>query len=250
MRSLLTANDPGDVAVAGDCGEEGHYARECKKPRDLTRRQPQQRVGFHVHRDGLNVLARNTHVQYCEQEQYEAEILDLRNHVALQNMLMREAREQEYARMAPAGGGVPSGTVAQVAATGVARGPQVIWSPPLIVGGDQPTLADGVSYVRVGQTIQDSPIWGHPDIVSASIPEDFRRAIPDTADIWRGFVIAPRCIFVFCISDICAAYCCICAAYCCVLHANWCAKSPQFFCLLRRFSKIDGLTEEDKCDTV
>ncbi len=36
------------------------------------------------------------------------------------------------------------------------------------------------------QTIQDTPIWGHPDIVSASISEDFRRAIPDTADIRRG----------------------------------------------------------------
>ena len=30
-------------------------------------------------------------------------------------------------------------------------------------------LADGVSYVSVGQTSQDPTIWGHPDIVSASI---------------------------------------------------------------------------------
>ena len=29
-------------------------------------------------------------------------------------------------------------------------------------------------------------LLGHPDIVSASIPEDFRRATPDTADIQRG----------------------------------------------------------------
>ena len=56
----------------------------------------------------------------------------------------------------------------------------------MIVGGDQPTLADGVIYVRVGQTIQDAPIWVHPDIVSVSIPEDFRRATPDTVDIRRG----------------------------------------------------------------
>ena len=30
-------------------------------------------------------------------------------------------------------------------------------------------LADGVSYVSVGQTSQDTTIWGHLDIVSASI---------------------------------------------------------------------------------
>ena len=47
-------------------------------------------------------------------------------------------------------------------------------------------LADGVSYVSFGQTSQDATIWGHPDIVSDSIPEDFRRATPDTADIQRG----------------------------------------------------------------
>ena len=29
-------------------------------------------------------------------------------------------------------------------------------------------------------------LLGHPDIVSASIPEDFRRAIPDNADNRRG----------------------------------------------------------------
>jgi hypothetical protein len=36
----------------------------------------------------------------------------------------------------------------------------------------------------------------------------------------------------------------------CMSVGGWCAKSPQFSCLLRRFSKLDGLTEEDKCDTV
>jgi hypothetical protein len=74
----------------------------------------------------------------------------------------------------------------QVEDMGSARGPSVARSPQLIVGGDQPTLADGTGYMRVGQTIQDVPIWGHPDIVSDSIPEDFRRATPDTADIQRG----------------------------------------------------------------
>ena len=41
----------------------------------------------------------------------------------------------------------------------------------------------------------------------------------------RGLVIAPRCIFVFCISVICAAYCC-------VLQVNGglvCDESPVFF---------------------
>jgi len=57
----------------------------------------------------------------------------------------------------------------------------------------------------------------------------------------HGHVIAPRCIFVFCISVICAAYCC-------VLHANGGLvreESPVSW-----FLKLDGLTEEDKCDTV
>ncbi len=47
----------------------------------------------------------------------------------------------------------------------------------------------------------------------------------------RGPVIAPRCIFVFCISVICAAYCC-------VLHANGglvCDESPVFLGL--RFTR-------------
>ena len=123
--------------------------------------------------DGLNAIAPNVPVKSDEQEQQAAEIADLRSHVALQNMLLRDANGR--ARMATAGGGVLDGAVAQMAAAVSTRGPPAVRSQPLIVGGDQPTLADGVSYVCVGQTSQDAPIWGHPDIVSASIPDDFRR---------------------------------------------------------------------------
>jgi len=73
------------------------HDRDCKKPRDPTRGQPPQRVGFSVPRDGraavlhqgLNALAHKAHVQYGEQEQYEAEIFELRNQVTLQHMLLR-----------------------------------------------------------------------------------------------------------------------------------------------------------------
>ena len=117
-------------------------------------------------RDGLNALAHNTHVQYDEQEQQAAEIVELRSHVALQNMLLRDANERAW--MAKTGGGVLDDAVAQMADAGATRGPPAVRSTPLIVGGDQLILADGVSYVSFGQTSQDATIWGHPDIVSAS----------------------------------------------------------------------------------
>lgn len=83
-------------------------------------------------------------------------------------LLLRDANERAW--MAKHGGGVIDGAVTQLADAGALRGPPAVRSPPLIVGGDQPVLADGVSYVSVGQTSQDATIWGHPDIVSASIP--------------------------------------------------------------------------------
>jgi len=86
-----------------------HFARDYP---DLQ--QQQQRVSFNVTRDGLNSLGQN--VQYSWQEQYESEILDLCNHVALQDMLLRDARAQEHARMETAGGGVLCCAVAQVSA--------------------------------------------------------------------------------------------------------------------------------------
>ena len=69
---------------------------------------------------------------------------------------------------------------------GIGQGTAGCWEPAVDRGWGQPTLADGTDYVHVGKTIQDSPIWVHPDIVSASIPEDIRRVIPDPEDIRRG----------------------------------------------------------------
>ena len=150
-----------------NCGDQGHLARECTKPRNQTRFFVPHEVRAAVPRDSLNTLAHNAHVQYDEQEQQAAEIVELRSHVALQNMLLRDANDCTW--MARTGGGVLDGAVAQMADTGATRGPPAIRSPQLIVGGDQPMLADGVSYVSVGQTSQDTTIWGHLDIVSASI---------------------------------------------------------------------------------
>ena len=153
------------------CGELGHFARDCQKPW-----QPQQRVGFAVPhdgraavaRDGINALAHNADVQYGEQEQQEAEIFELRNRVALQRMLLQDARALEYARM-DAGVGVPGGAAVPVggAATSLTQmatmPPPASPSLPLIVGGPLPE-----GYVYVGTHHQGGPIWGSVDTVTLS----------------------------------------------------------------------------------
>ena len=96
MKSLLTANDPGVAAVVGgplqalsrdqmrchNCGELGHFARDCIQPR-------QQRGGSNV-RDGLQALG-------VPDIQYQRHLLEeLRDQVALQDQLVtvQEARAQ------------------------------------------------------------------------------------------------------------------------------------------------------------
>jgi hypothetical protein len=86
-------------------------------------------------------------------------------------MLLRDAREQEYVRMAAAGGGVPGGAVAQVggAATSLAQmatsTPPTASTPPLIVGGSQQA-----GYVYVGSN-HGRTIWGSMDTVASSMME-------------------------------------------------------------------------------
>ncbi len=133
-----------------------------------------------VPRDGLNALAHNAHVQYGKQEQYEAEICELRNRVLLQHMLLRDSRAQEYARM-DTGGGVPGGAAAQVGGaatslTQMATMPPTASTSPLIVGGPQPE-----GYLYVGRHHHGGDIWGSMDTVALSRMDDADPRFP-TAD--------------------------------------------------------------------
>ncbi len=86
-------------------------------------------------------------------------------------MLLRDARDQEYARM-DTRGGVPGGAVAQVggAATSLTQMetmPPTASPSPLIVGGPQPA-----GYLYVGRHHHGGAIWGSMDMVSLSKMDD------------------------------------------------------------------------------
>ncbi len=128
-------------------------------------------------RDGLNALAHTAHVQYGEHEQYEAEICELRNRVALQHMLLRDARDHEYARMDTAGG-TPGGAAAQVGGaatslTQMATMPPTASPSPLIVGCPQ-----SAGYLYVGRHHHGCPIWGSMDTVALSKMDDVDPRFP------------------------------------------------------------------------
>ena len=139
-----------------NCGEQGHLARECKKPRKRAGFLAPQTCWFH----GLSAIAPDAYGQYDEQEQQAAEIADLRSQVAFQSLLLRDAGclgvRPDQERVATASGGVLGGAVAQMVTTSTAS------TPPLIVGGPQP---DGYVYVACNH---DRVVWGSLATVTAS----------------------------------------------------------------------------------
>ena len=113
---------------------------------------------------GLNVVG-------VQEEQHESELIAaIRGQVDLQHQLLaaQEGRIQQndvkVAELAARVGfmGGPGASVSQLSVTG----PQAERTPQLIMGGAPPP-----GYAFVGQNL-GMAIWGHPDIVQASITNE------------------------------------------------------------------------------
>jgi hypothetical protein len=139
------------------CGMLGHFARDCPK-------EP----GAEVQRGaGLNVLD----VQGTSQE-HNSLIASLQNQVSLQHQLLAaqatltQQDEMLGALGAPshAGATMQQGAVVSMPLSPLTAPPAVAQAP-IILGGAQP---EGYVYIS---TNQGQAIWGHADIVQASMTD-------------------------------------------------------------------------------